>query len=124
MATCKYTKKNLSLQILMGIVQTATSTMDWPRVAVCEVALTIRPATVDRLAMARVAHPDATSGILDCPQLFGLPVRTSSVTKDDTPPATSKPRTCHQCGKPGWSKGHVCVDADILAFVKSRVRKN
>ena len=111
-----------SLQILLGIVASASGTIDWPRVAICEVGLLalaqIRPEVMERLTLARLAHPDTTGGLLDVTCLAGLPVRKGK-SRDASEHAAEADDRCWRCGKP-WTKAHACTDADILTFVKGQ----
>ena len=110
------------VQAMMGIAQTATVTLDWPRVILCELALlgarALEAETVVNIKAARaILADDPSAGVGD---ISSLPIRTAPSGKCDrddkrggaqgksnrstassasTQSGTTEERKCRQCGK-------------------------
>ena len=110
------------VQAMMGIAQTASGTLDWPRVILCELALlgvrALEAETVLNIKAARaILADDPSAGVGD---ISSLPIRTTPSEKRDrnekrgaaqgksnrstastasTQSGTMEERKCRQCGK-------------------------
>ena len=103
------------VQAMLGIAQTATGTLDWPRVILCELALlgvrAMAPEIVGNIKAARaILADDPSAGVGD---ISSLPIRTTvKQQRDDkrsgskatgsttsTQSGTSEERKCRRCGK-------------------------
>ena len=117
------------IDVMLKLAVSSSGPYDFPRVVLCELAILTRNDLthrhLDAIRLARTAHPATTAGIIDCPSIGGIPVKSdfkSDIAKptEDTRSTTTAKKECWTCGKPGYGKDHKCVDADILLYAKSK----
>lgn len=105
-ARCSFTPLQAAeIQTMLSLAQTSAGTLDWILVCLTElscISMTDLGRTgtniVERLRLARVGHPETTNGVVDCPTIPFLPVRTLNSQKSNNPRKTSNPRKCNRCG--------------------------
>lgn len=133
------------IQAMLSIANTGSGKYDWPRVSIAELAVIANmPKNLgvfiyERLRDARCTLPDSPTACIA--GLCRLPLAAQSKgdakSKDDKEKEKAraeagerrrrtddrKEERCRQCGAPGWKAGHVCKDADLLAFAKANPRR-
>ena len=116
------------IDILLKLVASGTGSVDYPRVVLCELGILTRndlsQRHLDAIRLARTAHPATSTGILDCPGIGGIPVKLEAFKKSpvdgEATRSTPGAKLCWDCNQPGYTPQHVCKDADIVAYAKSR----
>ena len=84
----------------MAIAATASGTLDWPRVAIAELAvLGNRAMTLERLKAARCTLPDAGQYAIGSLSMLPMEQPKSQQQKGQQQQQQIPPRACRTCGK-------------------------